>query len=116
MIYTPEQAIEFTKRSVAPLVSWPPPVNASKKKLLLLDIYLSICFINCVISFATLVYAIYVNKDDLETVIHATCSTVAIVQMWVKMTTCRWQRTGLQVQFFNGQIIPLSSFLLCTRY
>ncbi|XP_043500822.1 uncharacterized protein LOC122523229 [Polistes fuscatus] len=96
MKFTPEAALKFTKRSVALLVSWPPPMNASKRKLFFLDLYFSISFLCAQTLLLMLLYGVYVNRKNLEIMIQTMCIIIAVIQMSIKMLACRVQRSSLQ--------------------
>ncbi|XP_014610347.1 PREDICTED: putative odorant receptor 85d [Polistes canadensis] len=96
MKYTAEDAIRFTKRSVALLISWPPSINESKTKLFFLDIYFWASFIAAQANFIALGNAIYVYRNNVEVMIRIACSCTAIIQMSIKMLVCRMQRSSLQ--------------------
>ncbi|KAL2731887.1 odorant receptor Or2-like [Vespula squamosa] len=95
-MFTPETALKFTKRSVDLLVVWPPPMNTSKTKLFLLDVYFWVSFICAQILLLLLLNGIYAHRDNFEIMIESTCVAIAIIQMSIKMMACRMQRSSFQ--------------------
>nr|XP_050867371.1 odorant receptor 13a-like [Vespula vulgaris] len=96
MRFTPEAALKFTKRSVDLLAFWPPPMNTSKKKLIILDVYLCLSFLCAQTLLVLLLNGIYAYRDNFEIMIQSICIVIAIIQMSIKMMACRMQRSSLQ--------------------
>ncbi|KAF7381742.1 hypothetical protein HZH68_015615 [Vespula germanica] len=96
MKFTPEAALRFTKTSVDLLVSWPPSMNTSKKKLFILDVYFWLSFLCAQTLLVLLLNGIYAYRDNFEIMIQSICIVIAIIQMSIKMMACRMQRSSLQ--------------------
>ncbi|KAF7380967.1 hypothetical protein HZH66_014343 [Vespula vulgaris] len=78
MRFTPEAALKFAKRSVDLLAFWPPPMNTSKKKLIILDIYLCLSFLCAQTLLVLLLNGIYAYRDNLEIMIQSICIAIAL--------------------------------------
>ncbi|XP_043683519.1 putative odorant receptor 92a [Vespula pensylvanica] len=96
MKFTPEAALNFTRKSVAIIISWPPPINISKKVSILLDIYLFVSFLLSQVLLSTLVYGMYIYDYQLDIVIRSSCVCVTVVQTNIKMLIARLNRTNMQ--------------------
>ncbi|XP_035728643.1 putative odorant receptor 92a [Vespa mandarinia] len=96
MKFTNEAALKFTKRSVALLAVWPPLTNTSKKKLFLIDVYFWGSFLFAQTMLMALANGMYVHRNNFEIMIQSMCFGITIIQMSIKMMTCRMQRSSLQ--------------------
>ncbi|XP_047368982.1 putative odorant receptor 92a [Vespa velutina] len=96
MKFTNEEALKFTKRSVALLVAWPPPMNTSKKKLFFLDVYFYASFLSAQINLLLILNEMVVNRNNFEIIIQSMCIAISIIQMSIKMMACRMQRSSLK--------------------
>ncbi|XP_047368979.1 odorant receptor 30a-like [Vespa velutina] len=97
MKFTHEEALKFTKGSVALLVAWPPPTNTSRKKLFFLDVYFGASFLCAQAMLLLLLNGMYVHRNNFEIMIQSMCFAITIIQMSIKMMTCRMQRSNLQL-------------------
>ncbi|XP_035728642.1 odorant receptor 67c-like [Vespa mandarinia] len=96
MKFTNEEALNFTKGSVAPLVAWPPPMNTSRKKLFLLDVYIYASFLSAQMTLVFILNEMVVNRNNFEIIVQSMCIAICILQMSIKMMICRWKRSCFQ--------------------
>ncbi|XP_046836331.1 odorant receptor 67c-like [Vespa crabro] len=96
MKFTNEEALNFTKGSVALLVAWPPLMNASRKKLFFLDVYIYASVISALIILVLMINEMIVNRNNFEIMVQSMCIALCILQMIIKMMTCRIQRPSLK--------------------
>ncbi|XP_046836330.1 uncharacterized protein LOC124431948 [Vespa crabro] len=81
MKFTNEEALNFTKGSVALLVAWPPPMNASRKKLFFLDVYIYASFISAQIILVLMINEMIVNRNNFEIMVQSMCIASIIMEM-----------------------------------
>lgn len=97
MKFTAEEALIFTKRSVALIVFWPPPRNTSKVKLFLLDIYVWFTIICAQLVILSTLNGVYYYRDNFEIVMQTTCVIIVSIEVAAKVLTGRLQRSNYQV-------------------
>ncbi|XP_035728639.1 odorant receptor 30a-like [Vespa mandarinia] len=93
---TPETALKFTKMSVIIMGCWPPPLNATKKQLLLRDIYWWTSFLTATFLLLALINGIYEYRQNTLITIQTTCILAGVCQMCIKMLILRKQRWKFQ--------------------
>lgn len=97
---TPEMALKFTKFSVIIMGCWPPPLNATKRQLLLRDVYWWTAFVTALLLLLALINGIYEYREDASITVQTTCILAGVSQMCTKMLVLRNQRWTLQVNTY----------------
>ncbi|KAL2723011.1 odorant receptor 30a-like [Vespula maculifrons] len=114
---TPETALKFTKMSVVIMGCWPPPLNATKKQLLLRDIYWWMSFVTATFLLLALINGIYEHRRNTLITIQTTCILAGVCQMCIKMVILRKQRWKfqsiiLEMENFVKRANPLEKSIL----
>ncbi|KAF7381744.1 hypothetical protein HZH68_015617 [Vespula germanica] len=114
---TPETALKFTKMSVVIMGCWPPPLNATKKQLLLRDIYWWMSFVIATFLLLALINGIYEHRRNTLIMIQTTCILAGVCQMCIKMVILRKQRWKfqsiiLEMENFVKRANPLEKTIL----
>ncbi|KAI4500518.1 hypothetical protein M0802_004480 [Mischocyttarus mexicanus] len=93
---SPNTALKFTKLSVIIMGCWPPPLNATKKQLLLRDVYWWSTFVTALLLVLTLINGIYEYRHNTLITVQTTCILAGVFQVCLKMIIMRIQRWKFQ--------------------
>nr|KAF7394357.1 hypothetical protein H0235_016952 [Vespula pensylvanica] len=103
--------------SVVIMGCWPPPLNATKKQLLLRDIYWWMSFVIATFLLLALINGIYEHRRNTLITIQTTCILAGVCQMCIKMVILRKQRWKfqsiiLEMENFVKRANPLEKTIL----
>ncbi|XP_048507765.1 uncharacterized protein LOC125500177 isoform X2 [Athalia rosae] len=104
--YTLEEAVTVLKYSVAPIASWPLPIDEKPSVVLMTKIWWWVAIIHLSVSIFAWFYNIYQNRSDIDVVIRITSELLGVASVIVKMLTVRLEHTRLQ-----GLVGEMHSFL-----
>ncbi|XP_012348109.1 uncharacterized protein LOC105736721 [Apis florea] len=101
---TPEKAIAFTQFIVSLSCCWPLPSTATKLQTRCFKILRSLLFLNSLLLFFPLLYAVYVNRNDNTMFCKAMSLSLAVIQVPLHSSFCitqydRFQRLIKEIKF-----------------
>lgn len=95
---TPEKAIAFTQFIVSLSCCWPLPSTATKLQTRCFKILRSLLFLNSLLLFFPLLYAVYVNRNDNTMFCKAMSLSLAVIQVPLHSSFCINQYDRFQVR------------------
>ncbi|CAK9821662.1 Odorant receptor 13a, partial [Anthophora retusa] len=98
---TLEQAISFTKLSVALTCSWPPSPLATKTQVLFFNTLWCTAFVSTVTLLLPLFNGIYEYRKDPLILGKTVSLASAVAQVAIKMIMCRFQQKQFQILYFD---------------
>ena len=98
---TPETALTFSKVSTALNCCLPPPINASKTKILIFDILCGLAFISTIFLLIPLLFSVYQGRNDLIIMLKSLYLSCAVAHTSNKVVVCRVHLHRLQVNRFR---------------
>ncbi|XP_046488720.1 odorant receptor 13a-like isoform X1 [Neodiprion pinetum] len=94
---TIETAIAATKYAILPICCWPPPIGANKWAVRRHNICGWLAIVLLVINVLSIIYNIYLNRNDIDRCIKILAEMGALMSTCMKILICKKERLRLQV-------------------